>query len=213
MNRPKLVVFDCDGVMFDSLEANRRYYNDLLAHFGRPEMDPEELEYVHIHNVMDSVAHIFRHYPVEEVAAANRFRLENEYTPYLKYMIMAPDLIEFLEYLRPEIHTAISTNRTTTMATVLEMFGLVPYFDMVVTALDVARPKPHADALIAIMDRFGVSSDQALFIGDSTIDREHAASVGMPFVAFANDALAAPFHVNRFMEIVHLPFFKDGSTV
>lgn len=207
MNRPKLVVFDCDGVMFDSLEANRRYYNDLLAHFGRPEMDPEELEYVHIHNVMDSVAHIFRHYPVEEVAAANRFRLENEYTPYLKYMIMAPDLIEFLEYLRPEIHTAISTNRTTTMPEIMRMHALEPLFDKVVTAFDVERPKPDPMALEVILGSFGLSVEEAVYIGDTMVDREHTAAIGMRLIAFKNPALPAEFHVNSFTAVRSLPIF------
>ena len=39
----KLVVFDCDGVMFSSREANRAYYNDLLRAFSCPPMDEAEL--------------------------------------------------------------------------------------------------------------------------------------------------------------------------
>ena len=31
----KLITFDCDGVMFDSRDVNRIYYNDLLAAFGK----------------------------------------------------------------------------------------------------------------------------------------------------------------------------------
>ena len=56
----KLIVFDCDGVLFDSREANRIYYNDLLKAFNHPPMDDQELEYVHSHNVTDSVSHIFQ---------------------------------------------------------------------------------------------------------------------------------------------------------
>jgi len=41
----KLVVFDCDGVMFSSKESNRAFYNHILAHFGYPPMDADELEY------------------------------------------------------------------------------------------------------------------------------------------------------------------------
>jgi phosphoglycolate phosphatase len=58
----KLVVFDCDGVMFSSRESNRIYYNHLLAAFDCPPMDAEELEYVHIQNVNNSVVHIFRNH-------------------------------------------------------------------------------------------------------------------------------------------------------
>ena len=29
----KLIVFDCDGVLFDSRAANEAFYNDMLAAF------------------------------------------------------------------------------------------------------------------------------------------------------------------------------------
>ena len=59
MTALKLVIFDCDGVMFDSRDANRIYYNQLLEKFDYPLMDREEEDYVHSHNVMDSVSFIF----------------------------------------------------------------------------------------------------------------------------------------------------------
>lgn len=204
----KLVVFDCDGVMFDSRDANRRYYNLLLARFGHPAMDAGELDFVHTHNVMDSVAHIFRRYPAAEIEAAHRFRHDLDYRPFLNHMIMEPDLKEFLQVLKPGYYTAISTNRTTTMPAILQMFGLAQYFDKVVTAMDVARPKPDAEALLQIMDHFKVTAAEGVFIGDSMVDREHAAAVGMELIAFKNPTLPAEYHVSRFMEILELPFFR-----
>ena len=65
MTALKLVIFDCDGVMFESKDANRKYYNHLLEEFGYPLMDQQEEDYVHSHNVFDSVAFIFRRYPHE----------------------------------------------------------------------------------------------------------------------------------------------------
>ena len=35
-NLIKLVAFDCDGVLFDSQQANIAFYNTILAHFDRP---------------------------------------------------------------------------------------------------------------------------------------------------------------------------------
>lgn len=172
-------------------------------------MNAEELEYVHTHNVMDSVQHIFRHFPPEELEKAHGYRKKIDYTDFIRYMTIEPDLKEFLEFLKPVYHTAISTNRTTTMPTLLKMFDLEPYFDKVVTAFDVPRPKPHPDAMTLILKHFGVSVDEAFFIGDSMVDKEHAASVGMPFVAFKNTNLSAAYHVNSFMEITKLPFFRQ----
>jgi phosphoglycolate phosphatase-like HAD superfamily hydrolase len=103
---------------------------------------------------------------------------------------------------------AISTNRTTTMKNILQIFGLAPYFGKVVTTFDVERPKPHPDALIAILNHYRLEADQAIYIGDSIIDRQHANSVGMDLIAFKNSNLDAEYHVNSFMEILKLPPFN-----
>lgn len=207
MNPLKLVIFDCDGVLFDSREANRHYYNDLLFRFGHPAMDEEEVDYVHMHNVQDSVRHIFRNYPAD-IDRVNGYRVELDYHPYLQHMKMEPDLPQFLNFLRPRYRTAISTNRTTTMAEVLRVHGLEDYFELVVTALDVSRPKPHPEALKKILAHFGLPVEQAVFIGDSSIDRQHTAAVGMRLIAFRNRQLAADFHVDSFTEAMELPIFS-----
>ncbi|MFZ5762370.1 MAG: HAD family hydrolase [Thermodesulfobacteriota bacterium] len=206
MHDLKLVIFDCDGVMFDSREANRVYYNRILAHFGHPPMDAGELDYVHVHHVMASVGHIFRNHP-DEIEAAHAFRKALDYTPFLHYMVMEPDLLAFLDYLRPARKTAISTNRTTTMPAILELFKLEPLFDKVVTAIDVAQPKPHPEALHQILDHFRLRAQEAIYIGDSTVDEEHARAAGMRLIAFKNPSLRAEYHVERFMEITRLPIF------
>ena len=110
----KLVIFDCDGVMFDSKSANQQYYNHLLDHFRYPPMSSDELEFVHIHNVMDSTRHIFRHYPDQDLTAVDQYRQELGYTPFLPYMRMEEDLVDFLKTCAPRYQLAISTNRTNT---------------------------------------------------------------------------------------------------
>lgn len=202
----KLVVFDCDGVMFDSLDANKDYYNDILAHFGHPPMDEEELRYVHVQQVADSIRFIFRNH-LADLAAAEVYRRSLDYSPYLKFMRMESDLPEFMEFLRPNYRTAISTNRSSTMATVLKIFGLTPYFDKVVTALDVVHSKPHPEALHQILSHFALTAEEAIYIGDSQVDREHSQAVGMRLIAFKNPGLAADYHVSSFMEITKLPLF------
>lgn len=202
----KLVIFDCDGVMFDSIAANEAYYNDILAHFGHPPMDAEELRFVHVRHVADSIRHIFRKHPAD-YEAAEAYRRGLDYTPYLKFMRMEPDLPEFLQFLRPARRTAISTNRSNTMATVLKIFGLASAFDKVVTALDVVNSKPHPEALHKIFAHFALTADDAIYIGDSQVDVEHSQAAGLRMIAFKNPDLAADFHVTSFMEISRLPLF------
>jgi len=204
----KLVIFDCDGVMFDSRAANRIYYNHLREKFGYPPMNREEEDYVHSHNVLDSVSFIFRDYP-HEIEKVNNYRQSVDYTPFLKYMRIEPDLKEFLRFLKPKYNTAISTNRSTTMNAVMEMHDLNRFFDLVVTAMDVQQPKPHAEALHKILDHFQLSADQAIYIGDSMVDREHTNGVNMRLISFKNPELPAEYHVNSFLDIPGLPVFNS----
>ncbi len=204
----KLVVFDCDGVMFNSREANRAYYNHLLDSFACPAMVEDEVDYVHIHNVIDSVAHIFRNHPQVPAEALDKYRTELDYTPFLQHLNMEPDLIEFLQVIKPHYRIAISTNRTNTMEMILDMFKLRPWFEMVVTAQTAPKPKPAPDGLYMILDHFDLQPDDAIYIGDSDIDREHCASVGIPLIGFRNKKLSADYHVDNFMDILKLAPFQ-----
>ena len=59
---------------------------------------------------------------------------------------MEPHLLEALSQLKERgILRAVNTNRTTSMPYIMEDFKLQPYFEMVVTALDVKNPKPHPE--------------------------------------------------------------------
>ena len=211
----KLIIFDCDGVMFDSRIANREYYNHLLVHFGRPVMDEEELSYVHMHNVRESVRYIFRHYADQNMEEVDIYRKALDYAPFFRFMHVEKDLVRFLEYAKKRYSLAISTNRTTTMMPLLKEFNLQGYFGKVMTADNAKRPKPAPDALFEILDHAGCRAEEAIYIGDSIIDRQHSRAAGMRLIAFKSPTLPAEFHVSSFMEICSLPPFLEetGATI
>lgn len=207
----KLIVFDCDGVMFNSKKANCMYYNHLLAHFGLPSMNGDEEDYVHMSSVADSVQHIFRHYRKPTLDEVHAFRKSCSYVPFLAYMEMEEDLPRFLQVTSNDYHLAISTNRTDTMLPLLRRYHLEDYFGKVVTAATARRPKPAPDGLLEILAFYDCPADEAVFIGDSIIDEQHAASCGVPLIAFKNPNLQASYHVNSFMEILKLPPFLQTA--
>jgi HAD superfamily hydrolase (TIGR01509 family) len=196
--------------MFDSREANRAYYGHLRERFGRPPLTEREVGFVHAHPAPESVPFIFRKWP-QDIEHVNAYRASLDYTPFLRQMDIEPDLLEFLAAVRPPLLTAISTNRTSTMAAVLDTFALRPHFDLVVTALDVEHPKPHPEALLKILAGLGVRAQEGIFVGDTQVDVDHAAAVGMPLIAFRSPGLTAAYHVSSFREVLTLPPFAAAT--
>jgi HAD superfamily hydrolase (TIGR01549 family) len=159
----------------------------------------EQFAFVHMHTVFESLAYLF---PDEKtLTAAHAFRKTMDYRDYLSYFILEPHLVSLLEKLKPQFKTAIATNRSDTMNRLLAAFDLKGYFDLVVTASDVERPKPHPDALIKISDHFKISSNQVIYIGDSQLDELAAKAAGMPLVAYRNPELSAAYHINHLNEL------------
>ena len=194
-NDLKVVAFDCDGVMFDSSRANRAYYDHILQHFGRPPMTDAQFAYAHMHTVSGALAHLFE--DPDLLVEVRAYCRELSYMPFIPHMVIEPHLKELLAFLRPAYGTGIATNRTNTMARVLEVHGLTDYFDKVVTASDVRHAKPDPEQLLVLLDHFQIEPLQMLFIGDSELDAMAAQDAGVPFVAFGNPALEAEVHLQN----------------
>jgi HAD superfamily hydrolase (TIGR01509 family) len=202
MKNIKAVAFDCDGVMFDTAQANRFYYSHILQHFGRPAVTDEQFTFVHMHTVGEAMAYLF---PDETtLAAAYDFRKSMDYRQYLGYLTIEPHLVSLLEKLRPQIKTTIATNRTDTLDRLLAEFNLNGYFDLVVTSSDVTRPKPHPEALLKILNYFDLEPYQTIYIGDSQVDEQAARAAAIPLVAFRNRELSADYHIDSLKELEDL---------
>jgi HAD superfamily hydrolase (TIGR01509 family) len=200
LSRIKAVVFDCDGVMFDTALANRKFYDQVLDHFNKPPLTDAQFIQVHMMTVKDAVSYLFPefsdHEPVfrcvKQIGAHN----------FIQYMEMAKGLKELLTDLSSSGYIrAVATNRTDTMPRVLKDFHLTDHFDMVVTAADVTYPKPHPEQLEKIMARFSLQPDQVLFIGDSVYDQQAARAAGTVFAAFRQPKLDADLHAQAMADI------------
>jgi HAD superfamily hydrolase (TIGR01509 family) len=184
----KAVVFDCDGVLFDSRQANVNYYNELLARFGRGPMDAAEEQFVHAHTGRQSVERLFKDDPRRDEALA--FERGRDYTPFIGQMIPRPGMRRLLTALRGRCATAMFTNRTRTVGAVLDHFDLHPLFHLVVSA-DKVRPKPHPEGLLYILDVFGVRGEETIYVGDTAVDEQSAADAGVRLISFDNPDLKA----------------------
>lgn len=203
-NKIKVVAFDCDGVMFDSTEANKAYYNHILARFGKPEMDERQFAFTHMHTADVSMAFLFE--DEESLLQAQAFRKKMTYMPFIRHMRMEPHLREVLKNLRIRCKTAVASNRTDTMNRVLEVHKLEGMFDLVVSALDVARPKPHPDELLKILEHFDAAPDEIVYVGDSSVDEAAAKAAGVELIAYNSPGLDADYHIRSLKEIEDILF-------
>ncbi len=198
----KAVIFDCDGVMFNTNRANEAYYNQILQHFGRPLLTPEQFKYCHMATGDEAMRYLFDDTGLAE--AAQEYRLSMGYSRFIQLMEIEPHLKPLIDSLRPGIRTAVGTNRADTMAEVMEVHGLNDFFDLVVTSRDVPTPKPAPDILNRVLDHFGIAPGQAVYIGDSIVDEQAAAAAGIAFVAYGDPGLKAAHHVESLEEIFAL---------
>jgi phosphoglycolate phosphatase len=192
--KEKVVIFDCDGVMFDSRVANENYYNSILSHFNLPPMTPDQIEYVHMHTADESIDFIFE--GTGFIDDAREFKSRVDYSPFIKDMIIEPGLKDLLKELKPEYGLAIATNRSNTIGEVLKRNNLHDCFDVVVSSIDVIKPKPDPESIIKILDFFNVGPRQSFYIGDSLVDYHTARAAGVIFIAYKNPHLDSDYHVN-----------------
>jgi len=186
----RCVIYDCDGVLFDSIEANMRLYNDLCAAVGRVPLREEEIRYVHTHTVYEAIHFIFGQEDELEKRALESLK-KIDLREYIVYLKMEPYLLQTLNLLKARgILRAINTNRTTSMKHIMERFHLWPFFDMVVTALDVVNPKPRPESIEKILQKFNLNKEETVFVGDSEVDQQTAQSSGIKFIAYKNREIA-----------------------
>lgn len=178
----ELVIFDCDGVLFDSWRANVAYYNAVLARMGRPVMDPEWERRVHFLASSQVYDEMFGE-GSDLAREARRVARETDYSPYFLLMDPAPGLHEVLAGLRGFYRMAMATNRGSTVPEIVRRFGLTPYLEFAVGVRDVERPKPFPDMLLKCLARFGTAPDRAVYVGDSASDLTAAQAAGVHFVA------------------------------
>jgi phosphoglycolate phosphatase len=199
------VVFDCDGVLFDSWHANVAYYNAIRAALGLPPMDAALEERAHFLAASSVLEEMFGRDPAL-IVEARRIAARTDYEPFFELMAPMPGLFDVLTALRPAWRLGMATNRGATVPQVMRRFGLDAWLDAAVGVLDVARPKPAPDVILECLARLGVPASSGVYVGDTESDLIAADAAGVQFVAVGRDAWSA-HHVR---ELRALPAMLEG---
>ncbi len=198
----KMIIYDCDGVIFNSEKANFEYYKYLFNKFNLPEIDEHDqnsLTILHTYSNDKVIDHFATN---EEVAKKIKFfSKQADYSMFYPHMRLEPEFKETCKQLkRKGFKVTVATNRSHTFEGIVEFFKLYELIDDYVTVLDSKVPKPEPDMLLLLLERHNMKKEEAVFIGDSLLDFEAAKNAGIDFLFYKYNRNNHK-HINSHFEI------------
>jgi len=170
-------LFDVDGTLVDSAADICGAIQGALATTTRPDVSQDMLR-----------SYIGRHLDelwVDLFPGCTREQMDRMFADYRRIYLGRnhtqtrpfPGISEALAALPGRKSTATTKGTPTTRA-VLEIFGLLPYFDHV-QGTDGFPAKPEPNVILKSLEVFGVQPGDCLFLGDSPTDMEAGRRAGV----------------------------------
>lgn len=175
----KIILFDLDGTLIDSTEAIlESFYHSLKTH-GEVESVTDEMVTSQIghplqtmfagvgvaHDNIDAhVATYKLHY--REISRAKTF--------------MLPNAIEAIQEASKFARLGIVTTKTGHYSReLMEHFGVMSYFEVLIGFENVTHPKPHPEPILTALEQMGSGINNVWMIGDTRLDLEASQRAGV----------------------------------
>jgi HAD superfamily hydrolase (TIGR01509 family) len=179
---PKLVIFDCDGVLVDSEPIASRVTAEVMTELGIP-TTPEEAARLFLGDTLANVVRGIEQRaptpPPRDWVETMEARLWDEFRRTLKPVPGAPEAVA--RVLAAGIAACVaSQGHPEKMQVTLGVTGLLPRFtDRIFSARMVARPKPFPDLFLYAAERLGVAPADTVVVEDSALGVKAAVAAGM----------------------------------
>ena len=186
---PRLVMFDLDGTLLDSVPDLAAAVDSMLQQLGLPLAGIDK-----VRNWVGNGARVL----VERALLSQRQGVpvsgDNEaalalfmqaYADNHRFTQVYPGVLECLDWFTAQhIQLAVITNKPQRfVGPLLEEKGLAGYFRWVIAGDTLAQQKPDPVALLHVMREAGVGAEDCLFVGDSRNDVLAARAAGVLCVA------------------------------
>lgn len=176
------LVFDCDGTIADTMPL---HYQAWVAALREHECDfPEAMFYelagVPTARIIEILNEKHGHaMPVQETADYK----EELYERLLPQVVPVEPVVQLVRQFAGRLPMAVATGATRAICSkTLSSLGLLEHFRAIVTADDVARPKPAPDIYLEAARRIGVPPVQCYAFEDGDLGLQSAEAAGMTAV-------------------------------
>ncbi len=183
-HRFRLIVFDFDGTLVDSLQFIVTAMSRAFEDQGFPAPEPEAVRRIVGLRLEAAVARLLPDpddmATAERVAAAYRVAFQDMRARNLVDEPLFPGVRETLALLnRPEVCLGIATGKGRHgLVSSLERHGLKGLFVTLQTADD-GPGKPHPEILHRAMSEVGAEPEETVMVGDTSYDMEMAVNAGV----------------------------------
>ena len=195
----KVVLFDMDGVLIDSIDAWFQVVNDTLKHFG---YKPFTFEYFNKNfgtPIEQDAEQNYGGRNPEEIADFYDKRFKNRLNKVKLFNGTIPTL-KILK--RQKIKIALITNSTEYITyLILNHFKIKKYFSAIVTAADVKHGKPSPDLIFEACKRLKVSPKNAILVGDSKYDMIAGRRAGCTTIGYK---IKGDYKINQLSEVLKI---------
>lgn len=186
----KLVVFDLDGTLIDSVKVHAEGWAYAFNVLGLANVKAKALEDLIGLPGGTIVERILGQAGLEHYQKIRWLKDRH----FLKYVMgnsvrLFPDVIQCFQYLRRRNYLlGIATSTPNyILIPLLEKLSIIEYFDIVVGGDEVSRGKPEPDIFLRAAEKAGLSPREVVVVGDTIYDTIPARKVGMFSVLIARN--------------------------
>ena len=182
------VIFDLDGTLLDTPHAIVTAFLAVFEAMNKEGVKASDVRAtigMPLDIAFAGLLAVDKHDPSVSWAAKKYVALFREMVlPNAKSLVF-PGVLEGLESLKCRgVLMAVATSKAYKNAeSLLKAAGLFDYFDVVVGADQVTKPKPHPEMGLLVMKELGITANQAVMVGDTTHDVLMGRGAGMHTVA------------------------------